>query len=148
MPNRDPYVAHRFLVEIGTEIVGTFTECTGLQAETEVEEYQEGGLNEVRHRLPKSTKWSNLTLRHGLTDSTVLWDWYRGRMQGDFKKAPRKHVAIILWDEKIKNQVRRWDFGDAYPVKWTGPDLKGDSNTVAIEALELAHSGFGEAAKQ
>src|SRR5207245_3932037 len=108
----------------------------------------EGGLNEVRHKLPKSTKWSNLTLRHGLTDSTLLWDWYRGRMKGDFKKAPRKHVAVILWDGEQSNQVWRWDFDDAYPVKWTGPDLKGDSNTVAVEALELAHSGLGQRPKK
>src|SRR5437763_773431 len=112
MPRRDPYVAHQFLIEIGSDIVGTFSECTGLQGETEIEEFQEGGLNELRHRLPKSTKWSNLTLRHGLTDSTVLWDWYRGRMKGDFKNAPRKHVAVILWNGETKNQVWRWDFND------------------------------------
>jgi hypothetical protein len=26
----------------------------------------------------------------------------------------------------------------AYPVKWTGPTLKTDDNTVAIQTIELA----------
>jgi phage tail-like protein len=143
MARRDPYVAYRFLVELGSDIAASFSECTGLAAETEVEEYQEGGLNDVRHRLPKTTKWSNLTLRHGLTDSKALWEWYRARAQGDFKsaKGKRRSIAVILWDARREDQVWRWDFEEAYPVKWTGPELKGDSNTVAIETLEIAHSG-------
>jgi phage tail-like protein len=140
---RDPFVAYRFLVEIGTDIAATFSECTGLAGETEVEEYQEGGLNEVRHRLPKTTKWTNLTLRRGLTDSKVLWDWWKARMQGDFTsdKGKRRTIGVILWDARTDNQVWRLDFYDAYPVKWTGPELKSDSNTVAVETLEFAHSG-------
>ena len=38
----DPYGAFRFLVEIGGSLVGSFSECSGLQAETEVEEIAEG----------------------------------------------------------------------------------------------------------
>jgi phage tail-like protein len=143
MERRDPYVAYRFLVELGADIAASFSECTGLAAETELEEYQEGGLNDVRHRLPKTTKWSNLTLRRGVTDSTALYDWYRARAQGDFTsdQGKRRSIAVILWDERRENQVRRWDFEQAYPVKWTGPELKGDANAVAIETLEFAHSG-------
>ena len=50
MTRRDPYVAYRFLVEIGSDIVAAFSDCSGLQAETEVEEVQEGGENQVRYR--------------------------------------------------------------------------------------------------
>jgi phage tail-like protein len=146
MARGDPYVAFRFLVEVGSDIAGSFSECSGLQAETELEEYQEGGLNDVRHKLPKTTKWSNLTLRRGLTDSRELWDWYSARRQGDLKSAKgrRRSIAVILWDARLAGQVWRWDFEEAYPVKWTGPELKGDSNAVAIEALEFAHSGMSK----
>ncbi|HPS89844.1 MAG TPA: phage tail protein [Methanosarcina vacuolata] len=27
-------------------------------------------------------------------------------------------------------------------MKWTGPTLKADSNTIAIESIELAHQGI------
>ncbi|HEC98658.1 MAG TPA: phage tail protein, partial [Nitrospirae bacterium] len=36
----------------------------------------------------------------------------------------------------------RWNFSDAYPVKWTGPELRADNNTVAFETIELAHHGI------
>ena len=35
-----------------------------------------------------------------------------------------------------------WDFKEAFPVKWTGPDLRADSGSVAIESVELAHRGL------
>jgi phage tail-like protein len=142
MPRRDPYVSYRFLVEIDREVVAHFSECSGLTAETEVEEFQEGGENALRRRLPKTAKWGALTLKRGLADSTLLWDWYLARSKGDFQKGPRKSIAVILWDVNIADQVWRWDFADAYPTKWTGPELKGDANAIALETLEFAHSGL------
>jgi phage tail-like protein len=141
---RDPYVAHKFLIEIGAEVVASFSECSGLQIETEVEEVQEGGENQLRYKLPRGTKWGNLTLKHGLTESRVLWDWYRARLQGDFTsaKGKRRSIAVVLWDAALVNQVWRWDFAQAYPVKWTGPELKADANAVAVETLEFAHDGL------
>lgn len=144
MARRDPYVAYRFLVEIGSDIVAGFSECSGLQLETEFEEVQEGGENQVRYKLPKASKWGNLTLKRGLTDSSALWDWYRARMQGDFTSdaGRRRSIAVILWDESTDDQVWRWDFTDAYPVKWTGPELKADANAITVETLEFAHHGL------
>jgi phage tail-like protein len=142
MARRDPYVSHRFLVELDTGVVGHFSECSGLQAETELEEYQEGGLNDARHRLPKTTKWGALTLKRGLTDSSELWDWYSARTQGDFEKGKRRSLAVILWNVDTTDEVWRWDFADAYPTKWTGPELKADANAVAVETVEFAHSGL------
>jgi phage tail-like protein len=40
--------------------------------------------------------------------------------------------------------VKTWNITDAYPVKWTGPDLRATSMEVAIETLELAHRGWTE----
>jgi phage tail-like protein len=31
---------------------------------------------------------------------------------------------------------------NAYPVKWTGPELKASAGAVAIESLEFAHEGL------
>jgi hypothetical protein len=31
---------------------------------------------------------------------------------------------------------------DAYPVKWSGPSMKAGAAEMAIEALELVHTGF------
>jgi phage tail-like protein len=40
--------------------------------------------------------------------------------------------------------MKTWNITDAYPVKWTGPDLRATSMEVAIETLELAHRGWTE----
>jgi len=53
----DPYMAFNFLVEIEGLVVGGFTEVTGLQIETVVETYREGGLNEYEHKLAGPTRY-------------------------------------------------------------------------------------------
>ncbi|RZN35496.1 MAG: phage tail protein [Methanophagales archaeon ANME-1-THS] len=138
---KDPYLSFRFLVEIQGLIVGGFSEVSGLQAETEIEEIREGGVNEYVHKLPKITKYPTITLKRGLTDSDVLWRWHQEVVSG---KITRKSGFIILLDSE-GNETWRWHFIDAYPVKWTGPDLKADSTTVAVETLELAHNGLRKA---
>jgi phage tail-like protein len=110
----------------------------GLQAETEFEEIREGGVNDYVHKLPKITKYPNITLKRGVIDSDVLWKWHQDVVNG---KVERKTVFIILKDSE-GNEKWRWSFEHAYPVKWTGPDLKADSSAVVVETLELAHNGL------
>jgi phage tail-like protein len=133
-----PYLNFKFLVEINGIVVGGFSDVTGLQVETEVELLEEGGVNDHVHKLPKKTKYSNLTLKRGLTDSDALWKWHNDVATG---KITRNSGAIILQDNE-GNQTWRWNFKNAYPVKWIGPELKASSNVVAIETLELAHDGL------
>jgi len=138
-PRDFPYATFKFLVEFDGFIVASFAECSGMQAETEFDEVQEGGVNDFRHKLPKASKYANLTLRRGLTDSDVLWSWHRDVLAGQVR---RKAVSVIVWDKKTTDEKWRWVFDQAYPVKWMGPELKADGSAVAIETLELAHHGF------
>ncbi|PHP45458.1 hypothetical protein B6V01_004070, partial [Methanosarcinales archaeon ex4572_44] len=87
----DPYQSFRFLVEIHGLIVGGFSEVSGLQAETETEEIREGGVNDHVHKLPKITKYPNITLKRGITDSDILWRWHR-----DMSETMRPDKFIIL----------------------------------------------------
>jgi phage tail-like protein len=135
---KDPYLSFRFRIEIDGIISGGFAECSGLQVETETEEYREGGVNDYVHKLPKVTKYPNLTLKRGITDSEELWEWYQDVVMG---RIQRKNGSIILLNSE-GNETWRWNFKGAYPVKWTGPDLKSDSNAVAFETLELIHTGM------
>lgn len=141
---KDPYLSFRFLVEIQGLIVGGFSEVTGIHVETEIEEIKEGGVNNHVHKLPKTTKYPNIVLKRGLTDSDVLWKWQQLLVNGKFEKFKRMDGFIILLDRE-GNEKWRWFFMDAYPVKWGGPDLKSDSSTLAVETLELAHNGIRKA---
>lgn len=133
-----PYTSFRFRIEIEGLTVAQFSEVTGLQSETEVETYEEGGVNDFVHQLPKRTKYPRISLKRGLTDKEEMWKWYRQVVDGKFK---RKDGAIILMDVAGEDKWR-WNFTQAYPVKWAGPDLKADSNTVAFETIELVHNGI------
>ncbi|MFN8524437.1 MAG: phage tail protein [Chloroflexota bacterium] len=134
----DPFGAFRYRVEIDGLVEAGFNDCSGVQAETDVEEVQEGGLNDYVHRLPKGTKHVNLSLKRGLTVSTTLWSWHREVASGVIK---RKNVHVVLLD-LAGTERWRWTFKEAYPVKWTGPELRAESGALAFESVELAHNGI------
>ena len=135
----DPLLAFTYLVEVDGLTAAGFNEVLGLQAELEVLEYREGGVNEFLHRLPGPVRHpQNVTLRRGMTDSTELWDWWQASAR---RSIQRRNASILL--RGVGGEVaRRWDLIGAYPVRWLGPDLRAQVPAVAIEALELAHRGF------
>ena len=135
----DPYLSFHFLVEIEGLVIGGFNEVTGLTVEVEIEEYREGGLNAYVHKLAGPARYpNNLVLKHGLTDSDTLWNWHQDVASGNIQ---RRNGSIILLDSAGEEQWR-WNFVDAYPVRWVGPDLRAGSAEVAIETLELVHRGL------
>ncbi len=136
----DPYLGFRFSIEINGIVSGGFAECSGLQVETEVEEYREGGVNEYVHKLSKGTKYQNITLKRGITDHDDMWKWHLDVTMGRIRSA-MKDVFIILWNNEGQEKWR-WHCEGAYPIKWSGPELKADGSAVATEAVELAHTGI------
>ncbi len=142
----DPYANCRFYVEIKNIKAAVFTEVSGLQIETTVFEYEEGGHNDFTHRLPGRTKVSNLTLKRGMTISEGAGKdflaWCMKVMHGTIE---RQNISVIMYDTTGKDDpkaVVRWNFDGAYPVKWVGPQFQSTGNAVAIETLELAHRGM------
>ena len=131
-------MAFRFRLEINGISVAQVSEVTGLSIETETESYEEGGINDFVYQLPKKTKYQPLTLRRGITCAEDLWGWYNDVRSGTFE---RKNGAIVLIDA-TGNDTWRWNFIEAYPVKWAGPDFKAESSTIAFEAVTLAHHGI------
>ena len=146
MPRRDedPYCNFRFTLELGSVQVAGFAECTGLNIETKVLEYKEGGNNLTTLKFPEASTYGNVTLKRGVTASSDLIDWQLDVATGTFEKNSRSSnpsIAIVLMDETGAS-VRRWNLVRAFPVKWVGPDLKATGNEVAIETLEIAHEGI------
>ena len=107
------------------EVAG-FAECTGLNIETKVLEYKEGGNNATTLKFPEPSTFGNVTLKRGVTNSNELIEWQLDVVSGAFSKNARANnpsVAIVLMNEKGED-VRRWNLIRAFPVKWIGPDLK------------------------
>jgi phage tail-like protein len=138
LPNRpDPVPELRFRVQLPGVDLGRFRECTGLAAEIEVKDYNEGGVNDRVHKLPTRMKYPNLVLKRGVTYEDALLKWlYKTQ-----REAQRIAVTVSLMGPNGQ-PVRSWAFADAFPIKWTGPNLNAGSNQVATETLEIVHAGM------
>ena len=141
MPRTDPYRNSNFLVEIDGITQAGFSDCSGFGANTDPIEYREGGENTTVRKLPGLTKYNNITLKWGLTDSSELYKWYRDVVKG---KVQRKNGSIIVLDTDGKEKVR-WNFFNGWPTKWDGPDFSAKGTDIAIETLEIAHEGVERA---
>jgi len=128
----------RFYVKIDGMASAVFTEMSGLQVETVVTEYEEGGNNGFVHRLPGRTKVGNVTLKRGIVASNEFFNWYSEILNGKLKF---RHVDVQVFDAEGK-ELAKWSFANAFPVKWIGPQLAADGKNAAIETLELAHEGL------
>jgi phage tail-like protein len=119
------------------DTIGAFTHCTGLEVEFDVLQYHEGGNNEFVHHLPGHMKHPNLVFTRGLTnqDNFHKWLWKT-------KTEPELKEITLQFLDHTKKVQRTWTFGDAFPVKWTGPEFDADSHQIAVERLEVAHSGL------
>lgn len=126
-----------FYVSIGS-LQLVFSELSGLKFETEVFDYQEGGENSFTHRLPGRSKASNLILKRGIAPTREFLHWYMKIAAGNIDK---HNISVKMYD-LANRHIASWEFADAYPVSWTGPSFKAGDSTLAVESLELAHSGL------
>ena len=135
---KDPYQSYRFKVELDGIQRGGFKEASGLESSNDVVEYREGDKPATVTKLSGMTKYSNITLKGGMTDDVSLIEWKKKTIDG---KTERKNGSIILCDDAGEEKLR-WNFVEAWIVKWTGPTFNAMTNDVAIESIEIAHEGL------
>ena len=124
---------------VNFEVAG-FSECSGLEATVEFQEYREGGQNGFVYKFPTRATFANLTLRHGVIYRyDDLWSWHNDFVTGQGK---RKDGTIVLLDESRSNPAKVWWFHRGLPTKWVGPALNANQSAVAFESLEIAHEGL------
>jgi phage tail-like protein len=140
----DPYRNFRYRLEIDGIDQGGFSEATVPDQTVDVVEYREG--NEPNpatvRKLTGLTKYGNLTLKWGITDSMDLYNWHKdvtlGKIEAD---KLRKNISVIVIDE-AGNDKSRWNFVQAWPTKYDPPDLNAKASEVSIETLEIVHEGM------
>lgn len=144
----NPYGAFNFLVTLGGDqgtgelgnIVGGFSDVSGLGFEVQYAEYRNGNekVNTVR-KVQNSFKVDDVVLKRGLVGSPDLFTWLKSVREGDIDPRP---VTITLLDE-ARNTVGTWKLLKAQPKKYTGPTLAAKGGTdVAMEELTLCHEGI------
>jgi phage tail-like protein len=115
-------------------VQGGFAECSGFGSNVEVIEYREGGEPKTVRKLPGKVSYPDISLKWGLTDSRELYDWHLAAVDGPIQ---RKNGSIILQDDEGQERVR-WNFFNAWPSKWDGPDFNAKGTDVAIETLTVS----------
>ncbi|MCB1936781.1 MAG: phage tail protein [Nitrosomonas sp.] len=130
----DPYKNFRFLIEIDGITQAGFSDCSGFGSDIEVVEYREGGDASSVRKLPGKTSYPDITLKWGVTDTRELYDWHAESIKGNIQ---RKSGSIILQDDLGEEKVR-WNFFDAWPSKYNGPELSAKGSEIAIDTLTIS----------
>jgi phage tail-like protein len=142
MASRDPLVGFHYGIEVQGIVNGYFTECSGIGSEHELIEHKivdEKGRESIQ-KIPGRLKWQDITLKRGITSNMDIWDWRDQIVQGKVEDA-RKNGSIVMFDQ-AGDEVARWNFENAWPLKVSGPSMKADSNEFGIEELVITHEGL------
>jgi phage tail-like protein len=137
--------ANRFYVEIESQITASFSECSGLGVQIKKETLMEGGVNEQQRILLGPAEFSDVTLRRGLSNDPVFWDWISPlltqRSGSSNPPSHRRNINILLFNQAGET-MQCWTLIGAVPISWKAPTLQADSSTVALEELTLAYEGL------
>ena len=73
---KDPFRSFNFLVEIDGIARAGFRECSGLDSSQDPMEYREGNEGLTARKLPGLNKYSNISLKWGITDDHNVFTRY------------------------------------------------------------------------
>jgi len=142
MPGLDIYRAYNFVLDLQGVNAGFFSEVTGLSVDVEVIEYRSGGDPAAVSKLPGRVSYGDITLKWGVSDNQVLWDWLVTAVNGAVEK---RDVSIILMKPNGMDEQMRWNLRSAWASQWRGSKLDAMGQDAAIETLTLTHEGLERA---
>jgi phage tail-like protein len=134
MARTDPYRGFRFVLEIDGIAQGSFSQVSGFGSRVEPIEYREGGDAPTVRKLPGRVSYPDVTLRWGVTDNHELYRWHKDAVDGHIE---RKNGSIVLLGDDGQEKVR-WNFFQAWPSVWDGPDFDATANAVALHTLTIS----------
>ena len=140
MARHDPLRNFRFRLEIDGLTVAGFSEVQVGATSTETIDYREGIDPTHVRKLSGLTRYGNVTLKRGVTESLELAQWHKQAVDGTLDAA-RRNLVIAVNDDAGQERAR-FVVRDAWPVKYDPGDLNAKGNEVFIELLELTNEGF------
>lgn len=144
--NNYPFTKFRFRMIVNGFTAG-FSEVQGFDATTDVIEYRAGSdRNNSTIKLGGLTKYSNITLKWGMTEDRTLYDWMTATIGGESAvngtEIVREDITIELLGEDGDTVKASWQIRQAWPCKYTAPDFNANASELAFESVELAHEGL------
>src|SRR4029079_2962246 len=132
---RDPLRNFRFRLEINGIQQAGFSEVSGFDITVDPIDYREGTDPTHVRKLTGLTKYGNVTLKWGVTNSMELYEWHRRIVDGTIDP---KSAAIAVCDARANPQAR-WEIAEAWPSKYDPMDINAKGNDVSIEMLEIVN---------
>lgn len=135
-PGRGPLQQTRFLVEIDGIATAGFQRVNLPEASVSQVSYRDGNDPTTNRKLAGNRQYETLVLERGVEAGvTELYEWYKQVEEGKTAEAARA-IAVILLDRQGNAQAR-WEFTDAWPARYEGPELDAMTDGVATETLEI-----------
>jgi phage tail-like protein len=134
----------RFKVVIQGQNIGSWSHCTGLSVKFENNTKMADPSSQELTVVPAQATYDSVKLRRAMTQkgAAEVTKWLK-----DYAKKPSTTMtATITLVDSWDLTICQWSLRNVVPRSWGCADLDGSSSTktVALETLELSHSGFGE----
>ena len=142
MVRQDPLRKFRFRLEIDGLEQAAFSEVAIGDAASDPIEYREGDEPPTARKLSGLTKFANVTLKWGITDSMELAEWHRLIVDGATLQEEIRKTVVIRIQNEAGDDKAAFEITRAWPTKYDPSDLNGTGNEVAIDSLELANEGI------
>ena len=124
-------MATTFRLEIDGNEIAQCLEVTGLEVRSERLADSAGSSQYPTNKT--ASRYSNLVLRCLYSGNRQLWDWMETVVQG----RPDYRSGIVVLLDKGGQQISQFEFSDARPCRWTGPDFHKNADTQPLEEIEL-----------
>lgn len=145
-------LAARFAVTVGELEIGSWFSCSGLGIMFDPVEIKAGGRYDEPIFAAGRVTWKEVSLERALerdshaavdrllnnyTQRLVNWDGDTAEPLDDGQS-----VVITLLDRTGTEPIATWTLHNALIKSWSGPELSGSKNEVAVEKLVFVHCGF------
>jgi phage tail-like protein len=138
----DVVASYHFVLEVDGEVIGMFSELSGVSMEREVitsrESLPDGKM--VMKKLPGQRQDGDLVLKRGKTEDEKLWDWMDKVNEGKMSEA-RKTGSVVLYDYE-GGELLRYNFDKGWPSRVALGGLSAATNEVLIEECTIVHEGL------
>ncbi|MCL2325431.1 MAG: phage tail protein [Proteobacteria bacterium] len=136
----DPLVNFSFTVDINGINVARFNGVDGLNYEVEMIEYRSSDKPNLPQFRQGRKKAARVTFKRGVlvgSGNNLLLNWLR---EVESKSITRRDVSVTIGDyggDETSGGQRTWQLIGCLPSKWNLSSLDSNSNSAAIENLEL-----------
>ncbi len=131
---------NRFYIEMESTIKASFSECSSIGIDIEPVTYLEGGVNDQVRLMLGDPKFSPITLKRGVTNDLIFWEWMKNILD-PAKKVERRNVNIVVFNQAGET-MQCWTLLGAVPVGWKAPAMQASQNEIAVEELTLGYEGL------